>query len=58
MAFMVFGVCVRPWQLSEDDYNDLVATMELCAVPGMQKKITVGLDTSLDECLPANEVDR
>ncbi len=42
--------------LSEDDYNDLMATLELCAVPGMQKKIVDGMHTPLDKCLPADEV--
>ena len=43
--------------LSEADYNDLMATMELCAVPGMQKKIVDGLKTPTEECLPADEVE-
>ena len=42
--------------LSEDDYNDLMATLELSAVPGMQKKIVDGLNTPLNECLSADEV--
>ncbi|MCI6171910.1 MAG: type II toxin-antitoxin system Phd/YefM family antitoxin [Selenomonas bovis] len=42
--------------LSEEDYNDLVATLELCAVPGMQKKIENGMKTPLSECIPESEV--
>lgn len=42
--------------MSEADYNDLMATIELCTVPGMQKKIVDGLHTPTEECLPADEV--
>lgn len=42
--------------ISEEDYNDLMATLELCAVPGMQKKILDGLNTPVEECIPADEV--
>ena len=42
--------------LSEEDYNDLIATLELCAVPGMQKRIVDGVNTPLDECLSDDEV--
>ncbi len=42
--------------MSASDYNDLMATMELCAVPGMQKKIVDGLHTSTEECLSADKV--
>lgn len=42
--------------LSADDYNDLMATLELSSVPGMQEKIIEGLNTSLTECLSEDEV--
>ena len=42
--------------MSATDYNDLMATIELCAVPGMQKKIVDGLNTSTEECLSADKV--
>ena len=42
--------------MSEADYNDLMATIELCTVPGMQKKIVDGLNTSTEECLSADKV--
>ena len=42
--------------MSASDYNDLMATMELCAVLGMQKKIVDGLNTSTEECLSADKV--
>lgn len=43
--------------MSEADYNDLMATIELCAVPGMQRKIIDGLHTPTDECLSTDEVE-
>ena len=43
--------------MSESDYNDLMATIELCAVPGIQKKIVDGLNTSTEDCLSADEVE-
>ena len=42
--------------LSEEDYNDMMATIELGAIPGMEEKIAQGLKTSLDDCVPADEV--
>lgn len=36
--------------------NDLMATMELCAVPGMQQKIVEGLHTKVEDCLPMDKV--
>ena len=36
--------------------DDLLATMELCAVPGMQQKIVEGLHTKIEDCLPADKV--
>ena len=42
--------------MSASDYNDLMATMELCTVPGMQKKIVDGLHTKTEDCISADEV--
>lgn len=42
--------------MSASDYNDLMATIELCSVPGMQKKIVDGLNTKIEDCLPADVV--
>ena len=42
--------------LSEEDYNDMMATIELGAVPGMEEKIVQGLKTPLNDCVPADEV--
>ncbi len=41
--------------LSEDDYNGLMETLYLSS-PVMKEKITEGLNTSLDECIPEEEV--
>ena len=42
--------------ISEEDYHDLLATMELCAVPGMEKKIRDGLATPVEDCLTEEDV--
>ena len=43
-----------PMHEAKDD--DLLATMELCAVPGMQQKIVEGLHTKIEDCLPMDKV--
>lgn len=43
--------------MSEAEYNDLMATVELCAAPGMQEKIVRGLHTKIEDCLPADKVE-
>lgn len=42
--------------ISEEDYNGLMETLYLSSIPVMKEKIIEGLQTSLDECLPENEV--
>lgn len=42
--------------LSEEDYNGLMETLYLSSIPTMKEKIIEGLQASLDECLPENEV--
>ena len=42
--------------LSEEDYNGLIETLNLCSIPGMKEKIVDGLNTSLDDCVSENEV--
>ena len=42
--------------ISEEDYHDLMATMELRAVPGMEKKILDGMATSVEECLTEEDI--
>lgn len=47
---------VTPFFLSEEDYNGLMETLYLSAVPTMKEKIVEGLHTPLDECVSENEV--
>ncbi len=42
--------------LSQEDYEGLMATVELSADPQMKQKILDGLHTSLDDCVPEDEV--
>ena len=39
--------------LSLEDYNNLIATMEINSNPALKRKIEEGLNTSLKECLSA-----
>ena len=43
--------------LSEEDYRGLMETLHLSSLPGMKEKILDGLNTSLDECVPEEDVD-
>jgi len=43
--------------LSEEDYRGLMETLHLSSLPGMKEKIVDGLNASLDECVPEEEVD-
>lgn len=42
--------------ISEEDYNGLMETLYLSAIPAMKEKITEGLKTPVDECLSEKEV--
>lgn len=42
--------------ISEDDYNGIMETLYLSSAPGMKEKITEGLQTPLDNCIPESEV--
>ena len=42
--------------ISEDDYNGLMETLTLSSIPGMKEKIIEGLNTSVNDCLPEDEV--
>lgn len=42
--------------ISEDDYNGLMETLYLSSVPTMKEKIMEGLQTSINECVPEDEV--
>ena len=43
--------------LSEEDYNGLMVTLQICSVPGMKEKIIDGLNTPISDCLSEDEVD-
>ena len=43
--------------LSEEDYNGLMVTLQICSVPGMKEKIIDGLNTPISDCLLENEVE-
>ena len=42
--------------LSEEEYRGLVETLYLESTPGMKKEIIQGMNTPLDDCIPAEEV--
>lgn len=42
--------------ISEQEYNDLIATFELSSNKKMKEKIIDGLNTSLDDCVSEDEV--
>ncbi len=43
--------------ISEDDYNGLMETLYLSSIPGLKDKIVEGMKTSVDNCLPEDEVE-
>ena len=43
--------------MSEEDYNNIMATLAVYNNPYMYKKLQEGLNTPIDECLVENEVD-
>ncbi len=43
--------------LSEDDYRGLIETVYINSIPELKTKIIEGLNTSLGECIPENEVE-
>lgn len=42
--------------ISEDDYNGLMETLYLLSIPQMKEKILEGINTSLTDCIPEDEV--
>lgn len=40
-----------------EDYSGLVETLYLSSIPDMKEKIVEGLNTSLEDCIPENQVD-
>lgn len=43
--------------ISEEDYNGLMETLYLSSIPGMKEKIVEGLNTSLEDCIPEDQVE-
>lgn len=42
--------------MSEEDYNNLMETLYLSSIPGMEEKIIEGLQAPHSECIPESEV--
>lgn len=40
-----------------EDYSGLVETLYLSSIPGMKEKIVEGLNNSLEDCIPEDQVD-
>lgn len=43
--------------ISEEDYNGLMETLNICAIPGMKEKILEGMNAPLSDCIPESEVE-
>lgn len=43
--------------ISEEDYNNLMETLNLVSIPGMREKIVAGLHTPPEDCLTEDEVE-
>ena len=43
--------------INMEDYSGLVETLYLSSIPGMKEKIVEGLNTSLEDCIPENQVE-
>lgn len=43
--------------INEEEYNGLIETLMLYSIPNMKEKIVEGLNTSLNNCIPENEVE-
>ncbi len=43
--------------ISEDDYNGLMETLYLSSNPVVKQEIVDGLKTSIEDCIPENEVE-
>lgn len=42
--------------ISEDDYNGLIETLHISSIPTMREKITDGLPTPFNKCIPESKV--
>lgn len=43
--------------LSKEEYNNIVETLYLSSMPATKEKITEGLNTSLEDCIPESKVE-
>ena len=43
--------------INMEDYSGLVETLYLSSIPGMKEKIVEGLNTSLEDCIPEDQVE-
>lgn len=43
--------------LSEEEYNNIVETLYLSSRPATKEKIIEGLNISLEDCIPEDEVE-
>lgn len=41
----------------EHDENDILETLYLMAIPGLEEQIVEDMSTPLDKCIPADEVE-
>ncbi len=43
--------------INEEDYNDLIATLEINSNEYLRNKIIEGINTPIEDCIPADEVE-
>ena len=43
--------------INKQEYDNMLETIYLTSIPGMEKKIKEGLDTSLEDCATEDEVE-
>ena len=42
---------------SEEDYNGLMETLYLSSILGMKEKVVEGLKTSVEDCIPEDQME-
>jgi PHD/YefM family antitoxin component YafN of YafNO toxin-antitoxin module len=43
--------------ISEEEYNGMVETLYLTSIPGMKERLLEEMETTIDECIPEDEVE-
>ena len=43
--------------LREEENDGIMASLQICSVPGMKEQIMDGLNTEVYDCLPEDEVE-